>query len=198
MRRLEKRISDVLRKIARLKASGKDFPHVVVDETLVCEYLGKPDVIPDSYENNDKPGVVTGLAWTQAEVRFFSLNPHSPGKGDKLTLTGNLGTVMKESAMIALQYLKSNAKRFGIDSNKFEENDVHIHVPEGAIPKDGPSAGITMLTSLASTFTGRKVAARIAMTGRVHTPRQSTACGGIKRKILAAKRAGIHTVDSLR
>lgn len=194
VRRLEKRISDVLRKIARLKASGKDFPHVV-DETLVCEYLGKPDVIPDSYENNDKPGVVTGLAWTQAggEILFIE-SALSPGKGDKLTLTGNLGTVMKESAMIALQYLKSNAKRFGIDSNKFEENDVHIHVPEGAIPKDGPSAGITMLTSLASTFTGRKVAARIAMTGEFTLRGRVLPVGGIKEKILAAKRAGIHTV----
>lgn len=194
VRRLEKRISDVLRKLARLKASGKEFPHVV-DETLVREYLGKPDVIPDSYENNDKPGVVTGLAWTQAggEILFIE-SALSPGKGDKLTLTGNLGTVMKESAMIALQYLKSNAKRFGIDIKKFEENDMHIHVPEGAIPKDGPSAGITMLTSLASTFTGRKVAPRLAMTGEFTLRGRVLPVGGIKEKILAAKRAGINTV----
>lgn len=138
---------------------------------------------------------MTGLAWTQAggEILFIE-SALSPGKGDKLTLTGNLGTVMKESAMIALQYLKSNAKRFGIDSKKFEENDVHIHVPEGAIPKDGPSAGITMLTSLASTFTGRKVAARIAMTGEFTLRGRVLPVGGIKEKILAAKRAGIHTV----
>ncbi len=194
VRRLEKKISDVLRKLARLKANGKEYPRVI-EADMVEQYLGKPDITPDSCETDPMTGVVTGLAWTQAGGEILYIESSlSPGKGDKLTLTGNLGNVMKESAMIALQFLKSNASKYGIDFKKFEENDVHIHVPEGAIPKDGPSAGITMLTSLASSFSGRKVAPRIAMTGEFTLRGRVLPVGGVKEKVLAAKRAGVNTI----
>ena len=191
VRQLDKAIARVLRKIARLKASGKDFPLAVATGD-VRSLLGSPEVNPEEYENNDTPGVVTGLAWTQAggEILFVE-SALSKGKGEVLTLTGNLGDVMKESAVIALKYLKSHAERLGIDPETMTGQDVHIHVPEGAIPKDGPSAGITMLTSLASSFTGRKVREKLAMTGEITLRGKITPVGGIKEKILAAKRAGI-------
>ena len=191
VRQLDKAIARVLRKIARLKASGKDFPLAVATDD-VRSLLGSPEVNPEEYENNDTPGVVTGLAWTQAggEILFVE-SALSKGKGEVLTLTGNLGDVMKESAVIALKYLKSHAERLGIDPETMTGQDVHIHVPEGAIPKDGPSAGITMLTSLASSFTGRKVREKLAMTGEITLRGKITPVGGIKEKILAAKRAGI-------
>ncbi len=191
VRQLEKRIAKILRKIARLKASDKEYPKVVTLK-LVKEFLGKEEVNPDSCESNDFIGVVTGLAWTQVggEILFIE-SSLSEGKGEKLTLTGNLGDVMKESAVIALQYLKAHARQLGIDPAKFSDMDVHIHVPEGAIPKDGPSAGITMVTSLASSFTGRKVKSRIAMTGEITLRGKVLPVGGIKEKILAAKRASI-------
>ena len=136
--------------------------------------------------------MVTGLAWTSVggEILFIE-SSLSDGKGEKLTLTGNLGDVMKESAVIALQYLKAHAEEIGIDKKIFTEKDVHIHVPEGAIPKDGPSAGITMLTSLASAFKNCKVRERIAMTGEMTLRGKVLPVGGVKEKILAAKRAGI-------
>lgn len=191
VRQLEKKIGGVLRKIARLKASGKKFESLVTKEK-VREYLGPETVDPEMYENNDTPGVVTGLAWTSVggEILFIE-SSLAPGKGEKLTLTGNLGDVMKESAVIALQYLKANAESLGVDSTKFEKNDVHVHVPEGAIPKDGPSAGIAMVTSLASSFTKRKVRSKLAMTGEITLRGKVLPVGGIKEKILAAKRAGI-------
>ena len=144
------------------------------------------------YEGNEFIGVVTGLAWTAVggEILFIE-SSLSKGKGEKLTLTGNLGDVMKESAVIALQYLKANAEKYGIDPEVFETTSVHIHVPEGAIPKDGPSAGITMVTSLASSFTKRKVKDHLAMTGEIALRGKVLPVGGIKEKILAAKRAGI-------
>ncbi|MDE7380800.1 MAG: endopeptidase La [Muribaculaceae bacterium] len=190
VRQLEKNIASILRKLARKKASGQDFPKSV-DDKLVLTLLGKEKYTGETYENNDFIGVVTGLAWTSAggEILFIE-SSLSPGKG-KLSLTGNLGDVMKESATIALQYLKSHSELFGIDSKMFENNDVHIHVPEGAIPKDGPSAGVTMATSLASSFTGRKVRSKIAMTGEITLRGKVLPVGGIKEKILAAKRAGI-------
>lgn len=190
VRQLEKTISRVLRKIARLKASDKEYPRVV-DKKLVREFLGKEEVNPEIYENNDFVGVVTGLAWTSVggEILFIE-SSLSKGKGN-LTMTGNLGDVMKESATIALKYLKSHAEEIGIDSDMFEKQDVHVHVPEGAIPKDGPSAGITMATSLASSFTGRKVRSKLAMTGEITLRGKVLPVGGIKEKILAAKRAGI-------
>lgn len=194
VRQLDKAIARVLRKIARLKASGKDFPLAVATGD-VRSLLGSPEVNPEEYENNDTPGVVTGLAWTQAggEILFVE-SALSKGKGEVLTLTGNLGDVMKESAVIALKYLKSHAERLGIDPETMTGQDVHIHVPEGAIPKDGPSAGITMLTSLASSFTGRKVREKLAMTGEITLRGKVLPVGGIKEKILAAKRAGIKEI----
>lgn len=194
VRRMEKKINDVLRKLARLKAGEKEYPREITLE-LVKEYLGKPEAFPDKYENNDIPGIVTGLAWTQAggEILFIE-SSEAPAKESKLTLTGNLGDVMKESAVLALQYIKANAARLGIPQEKLETGLVHVHVPEGAVPKDGPSAGITIVTSLASTFTGRKVRSHVAMTGEITLRGKVLPVGGIKEKILAAKRAGIKTV----
>lgn len=191
VRQLEKKISKTLRKIAIRKADGQEYP-TVIDTDKLIELIGPEEVMPDVYENNDYPGVVTGLAWTQAggEILFIETSL-SPGKGEKLTLTGNLGDVMKESAVIALQYLKAHAADYSIAPEMFTDKDVHIHVPEGAIPKDGPSAGITIATALASAFTGRKVRDRIAMTGEITLRGKVLPVGGIKEKILAAKRAGI-------
>lgn len=194
VRRLEKKIASVIRKQACLKASGKEFP-AVVDVELVRKYLGKQEVFPDSYENNDLPGVVTGLAWTSAggEILFIESSV-SEGKEAKLTLTGNLGDVMKESAVIALEYLKANAQALGLDGGVIDRSHVHVHVPEGAVPKDGPSAGITIATSLASAFSGRKVREKLAMTGEITLRGKVLPVGGIKEKILAAKRAGIRDI----
>ncbi len=191
VRQLEKKIAKALRKIARLKASQKEYP-TVVTPALVKEYLGKEEVNPDRYETNKFAGVVTGLAWTQVggEILFIECSL-SNGNGEKLTLTGNLGDVMKESAAIALQYLKAHAERLGIDPEAFNKKNIHIHVPEGAIPKDGPSAGVTMATAIASAFTGRKVKEKLAMTGEITLRGKVLPVGGIKEKILAAKRAGI-------
>ena len=191
VRELEKKISKVLRRIARLKATDQPYSRTVTP-TLLREYLGAPEYNRDSYEGNDFAGVVTGLAWTAVggEILFVE-SSLSKGKGEKLTLTGNLGDVMKESAVIALQYLKSHSYLFGINDELFDKYNVHIHVPEGAIPKDGPSAGITMVTSLASTFTQRRVKANLAMTGEITLRGRVLPVGGIKEKILAAKRAGI-------
>lgn len=194
VRRLEKKINEILRKQARLKASGKDFPSVV-DVDLVKKYLGKPEAFNDKYEGNDIPGIVTGLAWTQAggEILFIESSV-APGREGKLVITGNLGDVMKESAMLALQYIKANHDKLGIPEKSLEFGTVHIHVPEGAVPKDGPSAGVTIVTSLASTFTGRKVRSHLAMTGEITLRGKVLPVGGIKEKILAAKRAGIKTI----
>lgn len=194
VRQLEKKLNKVLRKIARLKASGKEFPKTI-NETQIKEFLGKEEVNPEIYENNNFAGVVTGLAWTPmgGEILFIE-SSISPGKGDKITLTGNLGDVMKESAVIALQYLKAHAKRLNLDPEFFSKVDLHVHVPEGAVPKDGPSAGITIATSIASAFLGRKVKERTAMTGEITLRGKVLPVGGIKEKILAAKRAGITDV----
>ena len=151
-------------------------------------------MLPETSETNKVPGVVTGLAWTQVggDILFIE-SILSKGKGN-LSMTGNLGTVMKESATIALEYIKSNYKNFNIDPQKIEESNIHIHVPEGATPKDGPSAGIAMLTSLVSSFTGKKVKSKWAMTGEITLRGKVLPVGGIKEKILAAKRAGITDV----
>ena len=177
-----------------MKASDKPFATTISSSDL-NEYLGTVEYTSDKYEGNEQVGVVTGLAWTAVggEILFIE-SSLAKGKGEKLTLTGNLGDVMKESAVIALQYLKSNAKKLGIDADLFETNNVHIHVPEGAIPKDGPSAGITMVTSLASSFTHRKVKDHLAMTGEITLRGKVLPVGGIKEKILAAKRAGIKEI----
>ncbi len=194
VRQLDRKIHDTLRKIARKVASGEEFDRNLTPESI-RNLLGRPDIDPETYEESNIPGIVIGLAWTQSGGDILYIESSlSPGKGERLTLTGNLGDVMKESAMIALQFLKANAKEIGIPAEKFSTNDVHIHVPEGAIPKDGPSAGITMLTSLASSFTGRKVRPRIAMTGEFTLRGRVLPVGGIKEKILAAKRAGISEI----
>ena len=191
VRELDKKIAKVLRRCARLKAADSEFPKTI-SLTNLKEFLGVEEYTKDQYEGNDFAGVVTGLAWTAVggEILFVE-SSLSRGKGEKLTLTGNLGDVMKESAVIAMQYLKSHSSLFGIDYELFDKYNVHIHVPEGAIPKDGPSAGVTMVTSLASSFTQRKVRPNLAMTGEITLRGKVLPVGGIKEKILAAKRAGI-------
>ena len=163
-----------------------------IDDKRIPEILGAEIFDKEIYENNDVAGVVTGLAWTQAggEILFIESNL-SKGKG-KLTLSGQLGDVMKESAVAALSYLKSHADEFGIHYKIFDNYDLHIHVPAGAVPKDGPSAGITIFTSLASVFTQRKVKSKIAMTGEITLRGKVLPVGGIKEKILAARRSGIN------
>lgn len=193
VRDLEKKIGKILRKIACKKVSGTEFP-TSVTPNMVEEYLGSPIFNSEEYEGNDYAGVVTGLAWTAVggEILFVESSLSPAGKsGEKLTLTGNLGDVMKESAIIAMQYIKAHASEWGIEQSVFDNNSEHIHVPEGAIPKDGPSAGVTMVTSLVSTFTKRKVRSKLAMTGEITLRGKVLPVGGIKEKILAAKRAGI-------
>lgn len=156
------------------------------------ELLGNPPFYRDIYQGNDYAGVVTGLAWTSVggEILFIETSL-SKGKNGKLTLTGNLGDVMKESAVIALEYVKAHVDKLGVDYRIFENWNIHIHVPEGATPKDGPSAGITIATSIASAITQRKVRKNTAMTGEITLRGKVLPVGGIKEKILAAKRAGI-------
>ena len=192
VRQLEKSLSSVGRKLL-VKAMSGDNPSLDIKSAEdVKAILGPERYSPQRYETLSQPGVVTGLAWTAhgGEILFIE-SSLSKGKGEKLTLTGNLGDVMKESAVIALQYVRSHAVELGIPVEKFEENNLHIHVPEGAVPKDGPSAGITMAVSIASTFTGRMVRPRLAMTGEITLRGRVMPVGGIKEKILAAKRAGI-------
>jgi ATP-dependent Lon protease len=158
----------------------------------IYEYLGVAKFSKDTWQNEEYLGVVTGLAWTAAggEILFVETSL-SKGKG-VLTLTGNLGDVMKESAVLALEYLKAHTDELGIDDTLFDGFNFHVHVPEGAIPKDGPSAGVTMVTSLASALTKRKVKPRLAMTGEITLRGKVLPVGGIKEKILAARRAGIN------
>ncbi len=179
-----------MRVIARKEAFGSEYKKILHAGDIE-EILGPPQYLKDRYENNEFAGVVTGLAWTAVggEILFVETSL-SKGKGN-LTLTGNLGDVMKESAVIALEYLKAHSDIIGIDPDVFENWNVHVHIPEGAIPKDGPSAGITMLTSMASAFTQRKVRKNLAMTGEITLRGKVLPVGGIKEKILAAKRAGI-------
>ena len=193
VRLLEKQIAKMVRYAAMKIAMEESYDPKVSDE-LIEDVLGPARMERDKYENNDVAGVVTGLAWTRVggDILFIE-SALSKGKGN-LTMTGNLGTVMKESATIALEYIKSNATQLGIDPGVFENYNVHIHVPEGATPKDGPSAGITMLTSLVSLFTQRKVKKSLAMTGEITLRGKVLPVGGIKEKILAAKRARIKEI----
>jgi len=194
VRELDKKMAKIMRKIARKIAENTDYPKSLQPEDLY-EYLGVKEYSKDKYQGNGYAGVVTGLAWTAVggEILFVETSL-SKGKGAKLTLTGNLGDVMKESAVLALEYIKAHAFLFGINDEVFEKWNVHVHVPEGAIPKDGPSAGITMATSLVSAFTQRKVKANMAMTGEITLRGKVLPVGGIKEKILAAKRAGIKEI----
>ncbi len=194
VRQLEKKLSAVVRKVVLKKMKGERVPRTIKANHL-RDFLGVEMRAHDRYEGNDYAGVVTGLAWTAVggEILFVE-SSLAKGKGEKLTLTGNLGDVMKESAVIALQYVKSHAQEFGINPEIFDHYTLHIHVPEGAIPKDGPSAGITMATSIVSALTQRKVRQRIAMTGEITLRGKVLPVGGIKEKILAARRAGIETI----
>lgn len=192
VRQLEKQINKALRKIAYHKAMEDQLDIYTISPNNLEDLLGKPPFYRDIYQGNDYAGVVTGLAWTSVggEILFIETSL-SKGKAGKLTLTGNLGDVMKESAVIALEYVKAHADALGIDSNIFSNWNIHIHVPEGATPKDGPSAGITIATSIASAITQRKVRKNTAMTGEITLRGKVLPVGGIKEKILAAKRAGI-------
>ncbi len=191
VRELNRQIAAVVRKVVR-KIAMEEAYNVSLTTEDVENYLGKPRFTHDMYENNNYVGVVTGLAWTQVggEILFIE-TALSPAKQPTLTLTGNLGDVMKESATIALGYIRSHAKELGINQKKLDTSAVHLHVPEGAIPKDGPSAGITMTTALVSAFTGCKVREKVAMTGEMTLRGKVLPVGGIKEKMLAAKRAGI-------
>ncbi|WP_076456564.1 endopeptidase La [Zobellia uliginosa] len=193
VRSLEKQIAKMVRYAAKNIAIEEEY-EVKVTNAIVEKVLGPARLERDKYENNDIAGVVTGLAWTSVggDILFIE-SILSKGKG-ALNITGNLGKVMKESATIAMEYIKSNAERFGIDSGVFDKYNVHIHVPEGATPKDGPSAGVTMLTSLVSLFTQRKVKKSLAMTGEITLRGKVLPVGGIKEKILAAKRARIKEI----
>jgi len=193
VRALEKKIGSVIRGVAKTIAMGEEHTPLVNKKELE-KILGAPIFDKDLYEGNDVAGVVTGLAWTQVggDILFIEASL-SPGKG-RLTMTGSLGDVMKESTSIALAYLRAHAKDFGIDFRLFDQWDVHVHVPAGATPKDGPSAGITMLTALTSAFTQRKVKPHLAMTGEITLRGRVLPVGGIKEKILAAKRANIREI----
>ncbi|MFD1063779.1 endopeptidase La [Winogradskyella litorisediminis] len=193
VRGLEKQVAKMVRYAAKNIAMEEDY-NIKISNDDIVEILGSPRLERDKYENNDVAGVVTGLAWTRVggDILFIE-SILSKGKG-ALSITGNLGKVMKESATIAMEYIKANADKFGIKSEMFEKYNVHIHVPEGATPKDGPSAGVTMLTSLVSLFTQRKVKKSIAMTGEITLRGKVLPVGGIKEKILAAKRAKIKEI----
>ena len=191
VRSLDREIASLMRKIAKLVATDATY-NVEVSTDELKSYLGAPRYSKEKYQGNDYAGVVTGLAWTQVGGEILYIESSlSKSKAPKLTLTGNLGDVMKESAMLALEYIKSHAEQLHIDPLLFDDWNVHVHVPEGAIPKDGPSAGITMVTALASAFTKRKVRKNLAMTGEITLRGKVLPVGGIKEKILAAKRAGI-------
>ena len=193
VRGLEKQIAKMVRHAAKNIAMEEDYNLKATNDDVI-DVLGAPKLERDKYENNNVAGVVTGLAWTRVggDILFIE-SILSKGKGN-LTITGNLGKVMKESATIAMEYIKSNAEEFGINPEVFEKYNVHIHVPEGATPKDGPSAGVTMLTSLVSLFTQRKVKNSLAMTGEITLRGKVLPVGGIKEKILAAKRARIKEI----
>ena len=192
VRQLEKQINKALRKIAYKRQVEENADYKKITPREIEDLLGKPPFYRDIYQGNDYAGVVTGLAWTSVggEILFIETSL-SKGKGNKLTLTGNLGDVMKESAILALEYVKAHADTLNIDYRIFDNWNIHIHVPEGATPKDGPSAGITIATSIASALTQRKVRKNTAMTGEITLRGKVLPVGGIKEKILAAKRAGI-------
>ena len=193
VRELDRQLASIMRSLAKdVAIKGKIRPTITQND--VIRILGKPKYSNEIYKTANMPGVAVGLAWTYVggDILFIE-STLSEGKGD-LQLTGNLGTVMKESAMTALTYLNANAKKSGIDPEQFRKKNIHIHVPEGAVPKDGPSAGITMMTALASCFTGRRVKPYLAMTGEITLRGQVLPVGGIKEKVLAAKRAGLREI----
>ena len=193
VRGLEKQIAKIARVTAKKIALGQEYPKQIKKEHL-REYLGLPTAFHDMQKGNEAPGVVTGLAWTSlgGEILFVE-SQASEGKGVQ-TMTGNLGDVMKESATIGYQYLKAHPQLAGLTPEEFSKKDIHVHVPEGATPKDGPSAGITMVSSMVSALRGKAVRSGVAMTGEMTLRGRVLPVGGIKEKILAAKRAGVHTI----
>ena len=193
VRELDRLIASVMRNVAKNVALEQPItPSITSDKVIAI--LGQPKYANDIYQRGLPPGVAVGLAWTSVggEILFIETN-HAKGKG-ALTLTGNLGTVMKESATTALSYIRAHATQLGIDPASFDEYNIHIHVPEGAVPKDGPSAGITMLSALTSLLTGRKLRNYLAMTGEITLRGQVLPVGGIKEKVLAARRAGVKEI----
>ncbi|MBO0781000.1 MAG: endopeptidase La [Ktedonobacteraceae bacterium] len=194
VRNLEREVGSLCRKVARQISEGRETPIHITDEQ-VPEYLGRQRFFEEAAERIDRPGIATGLVWTPAggQINFIEAAV-MPGKDTNLTLTGQLGDVMKESAMAALSYVRSNAVSLGLPEKVFEGQNVHIHVPAGAIPKDGPSAGVTMTTVLVSLASGRKVRSDVAMTGEITLRGKVMPIGGVKEKVLAAYRSGIHTV----
>jgi ATP-dependent Lon protease len=193
VRGLDKQIAKVTRYAAKSIAMDEEYA-VKPESSDLTEILGPPKVTRDLYENNEVAGVVIGLAWTSVggDILFIE-SALSPGKG-VLNITGNLGKIMKESFTIAMEYIKANAKRLGLDDFKFDKYNIHIHVPEGATPKDGPSAGITILTSLVSLLTQKRVKKNLSMTGEITLRGKVLPVGGIKEKILAAKRSKIKEI----
>lgn len=194
VRELERQLASIMRNLAMRAAMDETLSSFEVTEDIVEEVLGKPKYTNELYNKSNPPGVAIGLAWTYVggEILFIE-STVSPGKGG-LTLTGNLGNVMKESATTALAFIQSHTKELHLDTTIFEKNNIHIHVPEGAVPKDGPSAGITMLTTMVSVLSGKKVKPYLAMTGEITLRGQVLPVGGIKEKILAAKRAGMKEI----
>lgn len=191
VRALDKTIAKMSRKLARKIAMDENYKETILEGSLY-EYLGLAPFSQDEQDDKEEVGIVTGLAWTSVGGEILQIETSiCKSKAGKLILTGNLGDVMKESATLGLQYIRAHAEEFGISEDFFEDKNIHIHVPEGAIPKDGPSAGVTMATSLLSAITGRKVRKHIAMTGEITLHGKVLPVGGIKEKILAAKRAGV-------
>ncbi len=196
MRNLEREIGTVCRKLAREVAEAKSGARkrFTVNVKRVHELLGRPRIYAEAKRRTSDPGVATGLAWTPVggDILFIEATA-MPGTGH-VTVTGQLGDVMKESAMAALSYVRAHARELGVDDEYFQKNDLHIHVPAGAIPKDGPSAGVTMATAICSLVTGTPISSEVAMTGEITLTGQVLPIGGLKEKTLAAQRAGIHTV----
>jgi ATP-dependent Lon protease len=194
VRNLEREVGSLCRKVAKQIAEGRETPITVTAEQIP-EYLGRQRFFEEAAERIDRPGIATGLVWTAVGGEIIFIEAAAmPGKQSQLTLTGQLGDVMKESAMAALSYVRSNAVALGLSPNVFEEQNIHIHVPAGAIPKDGPSAGVTMVTVLVSLASGRNVRSDVAMTGEITLRGKVMPIGGIKEKVLAAYRSGIRTV----
>ena len=193
VRNLEREIANVCRKAAKSVAEGKPTPITVTAKEL-HEYLGKPKYFAETSGMIDRPGIVTGLAWTPVGGDILFVEASSMPGHKQLTLTGQLGDVMKESAQAALSYVRAHAEELGLAKDFYEKLDIHIHVPAGAIPKDGPSAGVTMTTALVSLLTGRRVKSDLAMTGEITLRGKVMPIGGLKEKTLAARRAGIRTV----
>jgi ATP-dependent Lon protease len=194
VRNLEREIGAVCRKIARRRAEGNSEP-IVVTRQVIEEMLGAPRHLEEEVKDRTKePGVATGLAWTPVGGDVLFVEASRMSGGSQLTITGQLGDVMKESARIALSWFRAHAPQFGVDPTFYKDSEIHLHVPAGAIPKDGPSAGVTMVLALASALSGRLVRGDVAMTGEITLSGRVLPVGGIKEKVLAARRAGIHTV----